>query len=107
MVQYYLKQPFKIKQFVFRNKNIYENQKKLLTSFLKVLKKTKPNAIVFDAYYNPKGRPAEDAIKKLLHREKRMGRNNQKKACLFRLKKTLFYKNKPVAWVLKPCYDNF
>jgi hypothetical protein len=95
MVTYYLKNPINLYKITIKKKAIYENRNRLTDLFKQKIINHNIKYIIFDWYINRKERPWEYAIKKMLyyHREKSHD---------FKLKRTFFYKRKPVAAVLLP-----
>ncbi len=95
IVRYYLKRKVVFIYFVPNDKKIYGDNDKLLSYFLKKIKKYNINYIAFDGYMNPIDRPGEVALKNMLFKE-------SKREKYFKVKKILPYKNHYAATILKP-----
>jgi hypothetical protein len=101
MLGYYLEKKVDISIFMFKDKNVYTNQEKLRRLFIKEFKKRKIDLIIFDGYLNHY-RPREYALKRMLYLEKERSLETKGADRILSLRKTLFYKGKPVAWVMTP-----
>ncbi len=107
MVQYYLEKPVSIRHFFFLDERIYKNREKLTAALLKRAKKYQVRYIVFDEYLNPEEGYFLVAIQNMLYEEKEKLHRGivTEEESYFKLIKTLLYKGRPVAWVLKPLYE--
>jgi len=95
MIKYYLKRKLRFFRFLIRERNIYENEKKLIKRYFRELRRRGVDFVIFDTYMNPIGNTPEVAIKNMLYRK-------QDKDKYFKIVKYLSYKNQYVGAVLKP-----
>jgi len=93
-VDYYLNKKIKKLKVLIKDKEIYENPKRLQKALWKKLKRKKIKHVCFDLYMNPIDNPMVGAIKKMLYR-------SRKQKEYFKLKKYLHYKGKIVAYVME------
>jgi len=107
MVRYYLERPVKTKEFLFKDETIFRDRERLIRVLLEKAKKQRIRHIVFDEFLNPEEGHFKVAIQNMLYEEKEKLHRRQIKEedSFFSLVKTLLYRGKPVAWVLKPRYE--
>lgn len=100
MIDYYLKSPRKRFRFVFKDKKLGENSDKLISILKKKIQRRRIKYVLFDNYKNIVDRPWEATIKRWLYQQ-------SKSRTYFRVKKILFYRGRPVAFILEPKYNKF
>lgn len=107
MVQYYLERPINAREFFFKDEKIFRDRDKLIRALLEKAKENRIRYIVFDEFLNPEEGDFKVAIQNMLYEEKEKLHRRQIKEeeSFFSLVKTLLYRGKPVAWVLKPRYE--